>query len=241
MLLSESPVGCDGRPWKFFGRDRVLSKVFGRDWASEHDLHQGLDAYLAERRSEFGKISDARKADLAKIADYVSAKRSAEEPALLTFICTHNSRRSHMSQLWAQTAAYVYGVEAVATYSGGTEATTFNPRAVDALERAGMHVTKTSEEKNPVYEVTFRAGMPPMRAFSKKYDDEPNPDKGFCAVMTCSDADAGCPYVVGAEHRVAIPFADPRVSDNTDGEIAAYDERCAQISREMLYIFSQVK
>ncbi|MCK4776283.1 MAG: protein-tyrosine-phosphatase, partial [Candidatus Krumholzibacteria bacterium] len=62
----------------------------------------------------------------------------------------------------------------------------------------------------------------------------------FCAVMTCSQADKNCPVVVGASMRVAIPYDDPKAFDGTDQEAANYDERCRQISREMLYLFSAV-
>jgi arsenate reductase (thioredoxin) len=47
-----------------------------------------------------------------------------------------------------------------------------------------------------------------------------------------------CPIVRGASHRVSIPYKDPKVADDTPTESAAYDERCAQIAREMLFAFS---
>jgi arsenate reductase len=74
-----------------------------------------------------------------------------------------------------------------------------------------------------------------MTCFSKPYDNDPNPKSAFGAVMVCTDADEACPFVPGAEFRLAVPFVDPKVSDNTPEEAATYDERCAQIAREMLY------
>jgi hypothetical protein len=58
--------------------------------------------------------------------------------------------------------------------------------------------------------------------------------------MTCSAADKACPIVFGADARIAIPFDDPKAFDGTDQEAAKYDERCRQIAREMLYVFSRV-
>jgi hypothetical protein len=143
-----------------------------------------------------------------------------------------------MAQLWAQAAAHYFGISGVDTYSGGTEATAFNPRAVAALRRAGFEITQASEGENPVYDVRFTDEMEPLRCYSKVHNEPPNPDRGFAAVMTCSDADAACPIVFGAVQRIAITYDDPKTADGTPDEATIYDERCRQIAREMLYVFS---
>lgn len=207
-------------------------------------LYPNLAYYLGQSEKMFAEISEERISRLEKIAtfvrDRVDARQEARHVARLTFICTHNSRRSHLSQIWAQTAAAYYGLTSVATYSGGTEATAFNPRSVAALERAGFVIERTSGDKNPVYLIRFNDDAPAIVAFSKVYNQKPNPTEDFCAVMTCSQADKNCPVVVGASMRVAIPYDDPKAFDGTDQEAAKYDERCRQISREMLYLFSAV-
>jgi hypothetical protein len=187
------------------------------------------------------RIPEPRRAKLAEIADFIEAEASGGDVARLTFICTHNSRRSHMSQIWAQTAALYLGVPRVETYSGGTEATAFNPRAVAALERAGFHIERTRDGENPIYRVTYHDAADPIEAFSKVYDQPPNPKDGFAAVMTCSHADRNCPLVHGAVARFSIPYDDPKTFDGTEQEAAQYDERCRQIAREMLFVFSLVK
>jgi arsenate reductase len=144
-----------------------------------------------------------------------------------------------MSQVWAQTAAAYYGLR-VETFSGGTEATAFNPRAVAALKRAGFEIAEPGAQNNPHYEVQFLASGEPVTCFSKVYSDPPNPARDFCAVMVCSDADKNCPSVAGAALRVPLHFEDPKSADNTPAEAARYDERCAQIAREMLFVFSRV-
>lgn len=146
-----------------------------------------------------------------------------------------------MSQIWASTAATFYGMEdGVNTYSGGTEATAFNPRAVAAIQRAGFRVENPGGE-NPRYKVYYAVGAAPMECFSKKYDDPSNVDENFAAVMTCSEADKNCPFIPGASLRVPIPYVDPKRADGTDHEAATYDERCKQIATEMFYMMSQVK
>ena len=200
-----------------------------------------VQKYLEERAGEFDQILGERKVALQELAGYVRSRAKAGKPARFTFICTHNSRRSHLSQIWAAAAADFYNVRGVESFSGGTEATAFNPRAIAAIERAGLKVEKTEEGKNPRYAVRFRETPTPLICFSKVYKDAPNPKDDFCAVMTCSQADKNCPVVAGCSLRVAIPFEDPKVSDDTPEEGATYDARCQQICREMLYVFSQAK
>jgi hypothetical protein len=203
-------------------------------------IYPELRDYISTATAQFGQIPAERRAALEVLAAFIDRKLSAGRPARLTFICTHNSRRSHMAQIWAQTATHYFGVSGVETFSGGSEATAFNPRAVAALKRAGFRIEAGSGQANPVYGVRLDADGRSMSAFSKVYDQPPNPTGGFCAVMTCAQADAACPVVLGAEERIAIPYEDPEASDGTDRETAAYDERCHQIAREMLYLFSRV-
>jgi protein-tyrosine-phosphatase len=204
-------------------------------------IYPGVRTYLEKRTAEFDQIPAERKAALGKLAEYVKTRTAAGKPVRLTFICTHNSRRSHLSQIWSATAAEFYGIPGVETFSGGTEATAFNPRAVGAIERAGLKVEKTDAAKNSKYAVRFRESGHPLLCFSKVYNEAPNPKSDFCAVMTCSQADQNCPVVEGSGLRVAIPFEDPKVSDDTPQEAAIYDERCQQICREMMYLFSLAK
>lgn len=200
-----------------------------------------LKRYLTEATSRFDVIPSDRKSELAKVADYVRERLSKSEPAKLTFICTHNSRRSHLSQIWAQVAAEFYGLNGIETYSGGTEATAFNPRAVAAMQRCGLKIVADDPTAaNPRYSVTTSESSTPHVCFSKAYGDPPNPSKGYCAVMTCSQADDACPLVMGCDLRMPIRYEDPKVADDTEFEAQRYDERSAQICREMLYMMSLV-
>ena len=217
----------------------VLPAVGGRK-QNRVNLYPDIQERIKIAVGEFDLIARQRKEKLEELSAYVRSQNRLGKPANLTFICTHNSRRSHMSQIWAQTAAAYYGIPGVTSYSGGTESTAFNPRAVAAIKRAGFKVEKTTEGENPIYHVRYSDKRHPMTNFSKVYNYAPNPSKDFCAVMTCSSADKACPLVRGAALRVAVPFIDPKAFDGTDQEAAKYDERCEQICREMLYVFSRV-
>ena len=203
-------------------------------------IFPSIKSQLQKFETQFDQIPKDRKLSLKKLALFINAKTKAGEKVELTFICTHNSRRSHMAQIWAQTAAAYYSVDNVISYSGGIEVTAFNPRAVKALEDVGFKIIKKSEGNNPNYEVSFSNDALPIKAFSKKYDAEGNPVKGFAAVMTCSQADKNCPIVKGSIARISIPYEDPKEADGTPQENAVYKERVEQIGREITYAFSLV-
>ncbi len=206
-------------------------------------LFPGLHRYLRARLAESSLITADRRNALDHISTYIVKKAKSGGPARLTFICTHNSRRSQMAQIWAQTAAQFFGVPGVFAFSGGTEVTAFDPRAVSAMARAGFRTERSSNDDNddnPVYLVHAGDGLPPVRAFSKAYLDRTNPMDGFCAVLTCSSADRDCPMITGADERVLIPYADPKSGDGTARETALYDDRCREICREMGWLFASV-
>jgi arsenate reductase (thioredoxin) len=200
-----------------------------------------LKQYLLARIEEFSLIPIDRKSDLAKVAQYVEGCAAKSLPAKLTFICTHNSRRSHLSQIWAQVAADYFGISNVETFSGGTEATAFNPRAVAAMQRCGLKITTANADtSNPHYEVRTHDSAKAQICFSKVYDAPPNPTEHYCAIMTCSQADDACPLVMGCDLRMPIRYEDPKIADDTDQEATLYDERSRQICREMLFMMSSV-
>jgi arsenate reductase len=68
---------------------------------------------------------------LLTLVEYIQNKVNANEEIRLNFICTHNSRRSHLSQIWAQTMAFHFGIKNVFCYSGGTEATAMFPKVAE--------------------------------------------------------------------------------------------------------------
>jgi arsenate reductase len=185
-------------------------------------------------------ILDDRKAVLKTLIDYVQSKVNQQEPVRLNFICTHNSRRSHLSQIWAQVAAEYFNIQGVHCYSGGTEETALFPKVAETLINQGFHILRIEESANPVYAIKYNDNALPIIGFSKKYDSAFNPSSNFAAIMTCSQADSGCPFIGGAEKRIPITFEDPKVADNTPEQTQVYEERSLQIATEMFYVFSQI-
>jgi len=190
---------------------------------------------------QFSLIPEERKTHLKKLSTYITATIAKGETPQLIVICTHNSRRSHMGQLWLAVGADYYGLPSINTFSGGTEATAFNPRAVQAFQRIGFDIrSQDVSVANPIYAIQWAIAQPKYIAFSKKYDVSPNPREKFGAIMVCTSADEGCPIIAGCDFRFSLPFDDPKAFDDTNLESTKYDERCRQIGREILYALSEV-
>lgn len=185
-------------------------------------------------------VSEERKAVLKPLTEFVQSKVLKNEEIRINFICTHNSRRSHLSQVWAQTLAFHFNIKNVFCYSGGTEATALFPMAAKTLQNSGFDIKTISEGKNPIYSIKYAENEHPIIGFSKRLDDDFNPKSDFAAIMTCNSADEACPFVPGAEKRIPITFEDPKAFDNTPLQAEKYHERSLQIATELCFVFSQI-
>ncbi|MFK7926525.1 MAG: protein-tyrosine-phosphatase [Bacteroidia bacterium] len=182
-----------------------------------------------------------RRAKLDLIKVYFQASMAENKTPQLVFICTHNSRRSHYGQIWAKVMADYFGYPRVKTYSGGTEATAFNPNAIAALKQQGFKLSCEDEQiDNPIYTAQYGSDFQLSPIYSKKYDAPQNPSADFCAIMTCTEADEACPIVFGASSRVSLPYEDPKKSDGTALQNATYQKRSLEIASEMAYLFANI-
>ncbi len=185
-------------------------------------------------------ISNERKETLKPLIEFIQKRNQTNQEIRINFICTHNSRRSHLSQVWAQTIAYYFKTKNVFCYSGGTEATALFPMVAETLKNSGFKINTISKGENPVYCIKYAENQHPIIGYSKKFDDDFNPKSEFVAIMTCSQADEGCPFIAGAEKRIPITFEDPKAFDNTPQQAEKYNERSLQIATELFYVFSQI-
>ena len=186
-------------------------------------------------------ISEKRKNVLQPLVDYIQNKVNLNDTIRLNFICTHNSRRSHLSQIWAQTMAFQFVIKNMFCYSGGTEATAMFPKVAETLLNQGFEIQQLSKNENPVYAIKFSDNESPIIGFSKTYFDAFNPKTNFGAIMTCNNADEGCPMVFGTEARFPIKYDDPKAFDDTEVMNEKYAERSLEIASEMYFVFSQIK
>ena len=186
-------------------------------------------------------IPTDRKNVLLPLVNYIHTKKNNNEIIRLNFICTHNSRRSHLSQIWAQTLAYHFNIRNTYCYSGGTEATAMYPKVAETLRNQGFQIQVLSENENPVYAVKYAANEHAVICFSKVYSNDFNPKNNFGAIMTCNNADKGCPLVIGAEARFPIKYDDPKTFDGTDLQSVKYAERSLEIAQEIWWVMSSIR
>ncbi len=161
----------------------------------------------------------------------------------LTFICTHNSRRSQFTQVWAQVFATYLGLDNVSCFSGGTEETRVYKSVISTISEQGLSVSQIGEESdNPKFKVLLEEyPESELTLFSKCFDDEYNPSSNFYALMTCDHAYEACPFVPGALKRISLQYTDPKFSDGSEQEESVYYNTSLNIAAEMHYLIKGLK
>jgi len=107
---------------------------------------------------DLNTLSEERKNILDLLVVFIQEKKTAQALVKLHFICTHNSRRSHFSQIWAQAMAAYHKVPHVLCYSGGTEATALYPMIIKTLAAQVLTFTLSLRAKTPSMLFTIRKG-----------------------------------------------------------------------------------
>lgn len=185
-------------------------------------------------------ISEKRTMLLLKIAATIANEYSSKEIVNLNFICTHNSRRSQIGQIWSYYAAYYFKLN-INVFSGGTEVTSFNRNTVKTLQKTGFQFQLSDfSHQNPTYQISFDGSYGYILGFSKLYSNPINQEP-YIAILTCNDAETDCAYIPSATHRFLLPFTDPKFADGTENQEEVYMQINAEIAAEIFLIFKQVK
>lgn len=78
-------------------------------------------------------LSKERESLLIEIANTITETYLDRQKININFICTHNSRRSQLAQVWAFFAINYFQLPIFFSFSDGTEATKFHRNAVKIL------------------------------------------------------------------------------------------------------------
>ena len=185
-------------------------------------------------------ILEDRKLLLLKISEAIANEYSKNKIVNLNFICTHNSRRSQLGQVWSFFAAHYFKLH-INAFSGGTEVTAFHRNTVKILQKAGFsfHLEDFSHQ-NPKYSISFDGTNTSILGFSKRFNHTINPEL-FIAITTCNSADINCSFIPNASYRFHLPYVDPKSSDGKDEQHEIYLKTNQQIAAETYFIFSEVK
>ncbi len=187
------------------------------------------------------EISSSRKELLSKIATTIAANYSSNNNEIaVNFICTHNSRRSQLGQVWTFFAANYFNLN-INALSGGTEVTAFHRNTVETLKEVGFtFAIEEFSHTNPKYEISFEGAQKSLLGFSKTYDDAVNKNP-FIVITTCNNADENCPFIPEAIHRFHLPYTDPKHSDGSPKQEETYLKTSREIAAEMYFLFKKVK
>jgi arsenate reductase (thioredoxin) len=215
---------------------------------SRKDLFPKIRQHADLLTTQFDLIEERRREGADALVAWIEKNYHPEKPLPIIVICTGNSRRSMLGSTMGNIAAAYYGLPTIRFYSGGTTPSAFNPRAIATLKEMGLEVESSgkeaargkSGEENPIYRVRWGKGLE-TQEFSKMYSDAHNPQKGFAAILVCSEADASCPAVEGASARIAVPYDDPKLYDGAAFEAAKYAERRDDMGRFMLSVLMQAR
>lgn len=187
--------------------------------------------------NEQNLITSARKSELQDLAKLILLHLAEQEDCRLAYICTHNSRRSQLSELWMFAGIRFFKIERLEVVSAGTEATAFNPRMVAALRRYGFDLMSNYKATNPTYELRLSyTAMPDHEFYSKTYEHPSLAEEKYVAIMVCDHAHETCPVIPSASDRFPLLYVDPKVSDDTPQESDTYDAKVKEIGREMMYL-----
>ncbi|WP_298778920.1 hypothetical protein [uncultured Polaribacter sp.] len=193
-----------------------------------------------EKASKENIISTERKNILLKISETIAEEHTKNKQVNLNFICTHNSRRSQLGQVWAFYAAEYFNLN-INAFSGGTEVTAFFKNTVKTLQSVGFNFQLADfSHQNPKYLISFENSKKSILGFSKLFDDAENIEP-FIAITTCNNADENCPFIPTASHRFHLPFVDPKASDGTEKQHETYLKTNSQIAAEIHFIFTEIK
>ncbi len=215
---------------------------------SRKQLNPGIAAHADLLTTSFDMIDEVHRDAGEKLVNWIVENYKPGEPLNVTTVCTGNSRRSILTSTMGNIASVYYGMPEIRFHSGGTAPTAFNPRTIAALKEIGVEIEPTGKEAprgepktaNPIYTVRWGTGLEAIE-FSKTYFDAANPQQGFAALMVCSEADAGCPFVKGASVRISMPYLDPKIYDDSRYESIKYAERRDDIGRLMLSVMMQAR
>lgn len=185
-------------------------------------------------------LSEERRNILVSVAIKITEELEDRGKINLNFICTHNSRRSQMAQVWSFFASEYFNIANICSFSGGTEVTAFHRNTVKCLQQKGFQFNvEDFSHQNPKYLISFPGATQSILGFSKHYDNESN-DYPYLAITTCDSANESCPFIPDAIERFHLPFLDPKKADNTENQNETYAKTCKQIAGEVYFIFDQV-
>ena len=167
-----------------------------------------------------------RKKRLDNIASVIN--ENLNKTRSIVFLCTHNSRRSQICEVWGKVFAEIYRKK-ININSAGAFKTVVHSQVYESIVKCGLIVNNKKE-------IFFDKKK--FKLNSKTTDSITM--KNFIAVMTCSDAEKSCPHDPKSIRNIKMFFNDPRIYDETDKMSREYLKTTTYIAEELNYIFKNI-
>ena len=167
-----------------------------------------------------------RKKRLDNIASVIN--ENLNKTRSIVFLCTHNSRRSQICEVWGKVFAEIYRKK-ININSAGAFKTVVHSQVYESIVKCGLVVDNKKE-------IFFDKKK--FKLNSKTIDSLTM--KNFIAVMTCSNAEKSCPNDPRSIRNIKMFFNDPRIYDETDKMSREYLNTTIYIAEELNYIFKNI-
>ena len=137
-------------------------------------------------------LDDQRTALLQTIAKSIIQLISEKRKINLNFICTHNSRRSQLAQVWSSYASSYFKLNKIESFSGGTEVSAFFRNTVKTLQEVGFIFQLIEfSHQNPYYSISSHQHVKPIIGFSKLVEHEINKKRYDDSELYCCSGIGG--------------------------------------------------
>ena len=157
----------------------------------------------------------------------IKIQKSLSTTKNIVFLCTHNSRRSQLCQVWGSILSKIYNIN-LRFYSAGTEKTEVHKTVFYCFSNLGVEV----KENKIIY------GDLSLSLSSKVLEDIHSDN--FISIMTCSDAEKSCPSDSRSIKNINMIYQDPKIYDDTLEEKEKYLETSKLIAEELNYILKKL-
>ncbi len=145
----------------------------------------------------------------------------------IVFLCTHNSRRSQLCQIWGSILSKIYKID-LNFHSAGSEKTEVHKNIFYCLSNAGV---KVGDNKIHFEDLTINLRSKRLGEIKAKK---------FIAIMTCSDAEKSCPTDPRSIKNIKIIYEDPKIFDNSEREKEEYYKTSKSIAEDLNYIIKKL-
>ena len=196
-------------------------------------VHENIKEFILKLNEN--SISKKRLKILDKIINELNKNTLKNNYPKIIFICTHNSRRSQLAEIWSHTFSFIFKKKNK-IFSAGTSKEEFNIRAINVLEKIGFKI----KEEGKKYIFNFSENCNSIHMYSKDIS-ELNLKNHFITIMTCADSDKNCPAIPNALARILLSYKDPKSFDNSKQETNKYIATSKKIALELFYLFKNLK